>query len=388
MFVLGCHRSGTSYISGILSSTISSDRSRDLDATVDNPRGYFESTLLRPLNDALMIQAGYSWDRPPLSPVYWREGRHLLTAFQYKSEFSSYALTTDWVDKDPRLSLTFPFFEHLLLKRVPCLAVLRHPIGVAKSLKLRDGFSFDKGLLIWFLYNRSCACFLREDVDQLVSYEEVLNGERSQLGRLNAFLLSWARRRDVVDRLDALIDQSHHAMTDQTLHRNISEQIAVDSDGFTSPHLYEYCLNLYREIEAGAFSLQAFANAFAAVPSWLVNDYGRIFAEGMPSLEFLHTNEVRFSSHIGRALSSSLETGDAQLDSKIIKDFSDLIETFHLLQQQIHSVAPACVDEDLSLGSRIAELDRELRAIQSSASWRLTAPLRLVLDRIKSILHS
>ena len=80
MFVVGCHRSGTSYVSGLLSSLVDFSRPSDLDRTADNPRGYFESTLLRPLNDQLLAASGFSWDRPPLTPVHWSQDRFLLQA--------------------------------------------------------------------------------------------------------------------------------------------------------------------------------------------------------------------------------------------------------------------------------------------------------------------
>ena len=180
MFVVGCHRSGTSYLSGLLSDSVGCQRPSDLDRTVDNPRGYFESTLLRPFNDQLLDAAGYAWDRPPLTPVHWSQGRYLLQAIRRKSDFEGYALTESWVDKDPRLALTRPLYEHLLLKRVPCVFILRNPLDVARSLWLRDGFSMEKGLLIWFLYNRGCALGYQSDIDQLVSYESVLAGDVSQ----------------------------------------------------------------------------------------------------------------------------------------------------------------------------------------------------------------
>ena len=87
---------------------------------------------------------------PPLTPVHWSQGRYLLQAIRRKSDFESYALSESWVDKDPRLALTRSLYEHLLLKRVPCLCVIRNPLDVARSLWMRDGFSLRRVFLFGF----------------------------------------------------------------------------------------------------------------------------------------------------------------------------------------------------------------------------------------------
>ena len=49
--------------------------------------------FLRPFNDQLLSAAGFSWDRPPLTPVHWSQGRYLLQAIRRKPDFAGYALT-------------------------------------------------------------------------------------------------------------------------------------------------------------------------------------------------------------------------------------------------------------------------------------------------------
>lgn len=357
------------------------DRPADLDLTVDNPRGYFESTLLRPFNDGLLASAGYAWDRPPLAPVYWQQGAYLMEVIQRKQEFSAYALSSGWVDKDPRLSLTFPLFEHLLLKRVPCLVPLRHPLDVASSLHLRDGFSLEKGLLIWFLYNRGCAGFLQVERDQLVSYERLLAGEQPQLARLASFLLPWASEQGVARDLEQRIAAAHAVTSDPGLRRNALEQRQACSDPAHSP-LAAHCLALYDRIVASDFQLEVFVQAFRDCPAWLLDSYGRIVAEGTPSLEYLRLHEVRRHDAENVALSAELQTGQYQRDQRIIEDFGRLLEAVHSLQEEIRSRADQADRLDAPW-RRVAELERELHALQASTSWRLTAPLRQLKDRLR-----
>ena len=58
-----------------------------------------------------------------------------------------------WIDKDPRLCLTNEAYRHILLRQVPLIAIVRHPIEVAASLQARDGIPPDRGLAIWAAYN-------------------------------------------------------------------------------------------------------------------------------------------------------------------------------------------------------------------------------------------
>lgn len=382
MFVAGCHRSGTSYVSGLLSAVLRCERPADLDITVDNPRGYFESTLLRPFNDDLLANAGYAWDRPPLAPVFWQQGKYLLEAIKRKEEFSAYALSTSWIDKDPRLSLTFPLFEHLLLKRVPCLVPLRHPLDVAASLRLRDGFSLDKGLFIWYLYNRGCACFLRDDLDQIVSYERLLAGDQVQLERLVAFLLPWAREQGLANSLGRRIDAAHADTSHPGLRRNALEQRESSLPSASCQLLQDHCLTVYKKVVESGFKIEVFARLFRDCPAWLVDFYERTMAEGTPSLEYLRLHDVRRHDTVDVALSAKLQTGQYERDKRIIEDFGSLLEAIHALQEEMRSGIEKTNQLDAPW-RRVAELERELQALQASTSWRLTAPLRHLKGRLR-----
>ena len=185
-------------------------------------------------------------------------------------------------DKDPRLALTRPLYEHLLLKKVPCLFVLRNPLEVARSLWLRDGFSLDKGLLIWLLYNRGCAVGFQHDLDSLVSYEHLLCGNKLQLTRIRKFLKNTINISDVSSELDLdeRILQAHHLHTDQSLRRNkrdTCEDTFALSDEQSSV-LRDHCCLAYEAIEKSSFSPIEFIRKFESLPSELIDHYHRIIS--------------------------------------------------------------------------------------------------------------
>ena len=390
MFVVGCHRSGTSYASSLLTAIMNWRRPSDLDRTVDNPRGYFESTLLRPFNDELLGLAGYAWDRPPLVPVWWTQGKYLHRAIQRKQDFEAYALELGWVDKDPRLSITFPLFQHLLLKRVPCLVPMRNPFDVAQSLHWRDGFSLEKGLLIWLLYNRGCSLFFDPSLDALISYEALIDGQDDQIDRLIGFVAPSLSLQcsDMDVRRHVLA--KHVECTSPNLRRNqlgsVVDGLSAADESSGDGELACFCRDLYSQIESGGFAPDLFCELFHEVPSFLVDKYDLIFAEGEPSLEFRRNFAIHSFKDSSTALSADCQTGQYERDETIISTFADLLDTLHGLQQQVNALGTSTSDHEASsLEEELRRSNERLEQMQQAFFWRLTAPLRWGVDAFKSV---
>lgn len=145
-----------------------------LPVALDNPEGFYESKLIVEINEHLLSLVGGDWHRPPLVAPNWADPQLLAASRHWRSRLKSYALSDAWVDKDPRLCITFPAYLHLLLYRPPLAAVLRDPLAVAASLYARDGFSIEAGLALWFLYNHHLAYSLQQD-DLLLTYSSLLS---------------------------------------------------------------------------------------------------------------------------------------------------------------------------------------------------------------------
>ena len=58
-----------------------------------------------------------------------------------------------WGWKDPRNSLTLPFWQKLL-PGMKTLIMVRNPLEVAHSMRERNGTSYSFGLRLWEIYNR------------------------------------------------------------------------------------------------------------------------------------------------------------------------------------------------------------------------------------------
>jgi hypothetical protein len=123
-------------------------------ATMTNPEGHFEHVDFLNLNKAVLVALLGSWKRPPRR-LAWRVLGRRLAPFRDDAVVLIRRMERDspWAWKDPRTSLTLPFWLPLLpdLRVVVCV---RDPLSVARSLEARDGLSTQAGLKLWEAYNR------------------------------------------------------------------------------------------------------------------------------------------------------------------------------------------------------------------------------------------
>ena len=143
MFVSGCHRSGTSLLAKAIVESCSFntyDKESYIPTSLDNYGGFYESKRLNFFNCHILNMFGYDEWNIPLAPPSWSDPACIKKINKSRNEFSDLSRDKNWLDKDPRLCLTYGAVSHLLLKRVPIVAAVRAPVEVAGSLYSRDGF--------------------------------------------------------------------------------------------------------------------------------------------------------------------------------------------------------------------------------------------------------
>lgn len=161
VLILGMHRSGTSLAARMLNllglHTCMGDDL--LGPTRRNPSGLWESDSLVKMNDGLLQRVGRAWWCPPKSGLDWDSSNTagLPDPSEAGSMFHGRHPRTPWVWKDPRLSLTLPYWRRSIDEPVSALVMLRDPIAVATSLQIRDGFPLALGVALWERYNRLIA---------------------------------------------------------------------------------------------------------------------------------------------------------------------------------------------------------------------------------------
>ena len=119
----------------------------------DNPEGFWEHLGFVAVNDELLSVLGGAWDLPPKPNEDFTSARLDPLRLKARLLLEEFDPTTVWGWKDPRNSLTLPFWQELLpgLKTV---VVVRNPLEVAHSMRQRNGTSYSFGLRLWEIYNR------------------------------------------------------------------------------------------------------------------------------------------------------------------------------------------------------------------------------------------
>ena len=293
MFVLGCHRSGTSLLAGIISESLgspkNSESSEQLSAQVDNPGGFFESRQLVDLNESLLDQLGVDWQYPPLHAIQWQRTEFLPKLHLARKAFTRQALSQTWVDKDPRLCLTYPAYQHILLKRTPIAAVIRHPLEVASSLQARDMIPIAKGLTIWFLYNQHLSRHLI-DRDLLVSYQSIVNFEEYAIASLSTFISNNIPKINCTEKsLSAILDRNIQPDWARS-NGEISQTLLPEIDW---GEIADICTKIYKTVCDSNFNATNFKSSFSSTPEAILRGCAVLGWQKMPEITKDLTNELQ-----------------------------------------------------------------------------------------------
>jgi GT2 family glycosyltransferase len=196
--ITGMHRSGTSMVAKLLyvSGLYLGPEDELLPATPDNADGHWENVHFIELNDKILNEFGGGWDYPPLLPDGWCGGgtdcqsapqRLLPLREKAAALVQQFRDHEPWGWKDPRTSLTLPFWQSLLpgLKVVICL---RNPLEVALSLRRRGWSSYALSLDLWRIYNAHILRDVPPERRIITHYDRYSFDPEPELRRVLAFL--------------------------------------------------------------------------------------------------------------------------------------------------------------------------------------------------------
>jgi hypothetical protein len=187
--VAGMHRSGTSLVARLLRAAglyLGKD-SELLGGGPGNAEGHWEHLGFLELNDAILEAAGGRWDRVPPFEDGWEfdpkfdalveRGAALVAAFRGHEP---------WGWKDPRNSLTLPFWRRFL-PELHVIICVRNPLEVAQSLALRNGLPMPMGVALWADYSARLAAAAPHGRRLVTHYDSYFLDFRAEAGRLARF---------------------------------------------------------------------------------------------------------------------------------------------------------------------------------------------------------
>ena len=199
ILVLGMHRSGTSAITRILN-LLGAELGNDLlDAQSDNRHGFWEHTKAVEIHEALLTAIDRDWHDMREMPQGWLDhpaSEHAIEAIMalVRSEFSNVRL---WAVKDPRMCRLAPLWIRALERlniRVAALIAVRDPHEVARSLHVREGWSYPHSYLMWLRHFIEAVRATENVPRSILSYDDLFVDWSATMLRVGEELqLQWPR---------------------------------------------------------------------------------------------------------------------------------------------------------------------------------------------------
>ncbi len=217
--IAGAHRSGTSMVTRLLHccGLELGPRSELMPPQADNPEGFWEHLGFVALNDQLLSELGGAWDLPPGADEDLTSARLDPLRLKARLLLEKFDSASVWGWKDPRNSLTLPFWQQLL-PRLKTIVVVRNPLEVAHSMRERNGNSYSFGLRLWEIYNGRLLEAATGEDRLITHYDFFFQEPELELRRITDFIglpdaktagaaaLVAARRRHTHFTVDHLID--------------------------------------------------------------------------------------------------------------------------------------------------------------------------------------
>ena len=228
------HRSGTSLVMrllNIMGISVGPPESL-LPADEHNIGGYWEHQNFMQINEKILKALGGSWDEPPESPRGWESATSPEMAALRRDARAvideAFGEDNLWGWKDPRNSLTLPFWRKLV-PNMRCVACLRNPLDVTSSLQRRDGFSTVKSMDLWLHYTAASLENTSGLPTLFLFYEDLFDDWWGEVQRLARFM-------DIqLDDNSELKDQMRSVIEDELRHHHSTVVDALDTPELAVP---------------------------------------------------------------------------------------------------------------------------------------------------------
>jgi len=193
-------------------------------AQADNPDGFWEHLGFVALNDQLLNELGGAWDLPPNANENFRQPR--LDPLRSKARLLVEAFDSArvWGWKDPRNSLTLPFWQDLLAG-LKALIVVRNPLEMAYSMRQRNGTSYSFALRLWEIYNRRLLEAAKKQERLFTHYDLFFQNAETELRRIANFIGLPDAKIQSAAKLVATQRRHTHFTIEQLIDARVAEEV-------------------------------------------------------------------------------------------------------------------------------------------------------------------
>lgn len=309
VFVLGMHRSGTSVVTAAVASLGINAGNRLLEATPDNPKGYFEDAEVVSTNMQLLEHYQLRWDGILLNHNLDVDSlpAHLSAAMEsilqrLSSEADSFVL------KDPRFALLLPLWLKKCQKlcfQIKYVFAFRAPAATVQSLINRDAMNLQHALCFWISNTFQNIEYVLGQQAIIIEYERLLSTPDIEIERLKAFLqLPNTENSKEIQRfkqqiLDPTLNRSTSHIFDET---RICEQLSIA---------------LYKELQNAASKQSIDTNAVTLLKTQylslagLIEEMHVIESRSRQLLELIERLDAALNPDAIRSLANELRLNDA-----------------------------------------------------------------------------
>jgi hypothetical protein len=157
----------------------------------ENPRGYWEPAWMLQINDEILAKLGTDWWHPLAAEPGWEQSSEFDPLRRRARELlaEKFGSTPLWGWKEPRTTLTLPFWRHLI-PRAKYVVCIRSPADAISSLQRRPepNLSIQAWGDLWLEYTARALDGTRGQSRLIIFYEDLLLDSRNQLARMASFL--------------------------------------------------------------------------------------------------------------------------------------------------------------------------------------------------------
>jgi GT2 family glycosyltransferase/glycosyltransferase involved in cell wall biosynthesis len=370
-------------------------------AQADNPDGFWEHLGFVALNDKLLNQVGGAWDLPPRPNENFKHPRLDPLRIKARVLIEGFASAGAWGWKDPRNSLTLPFWQGLLPK-LKTVIIVRNPLEVAYSMRARNGTSYSFGLRLWEIYNRRVIETASRQERFVTHYDLFFEDAASELRRIarfaglpeagvtNAAALVTTRRRHIHFTIDQLIDAGVSAEVIELYRALVAEAGQVASASVRKGNKRRIA-KAPQTAKLGETDL--LPGAVSRLNAFVPEDNAEIqqLRERLAQTEARHKAEIEeISAHLARTEARhKIEIAEfsahvQQLRDRIIQDESRHKEEVEQLRQHLKAESEQLSEYKVEVESQIGKLEQHLKIETEQLSER-NVEVEQLRDRIMQI---
>ncbi len=379
IIVLGMHRSGTSVLSRSLNIFGFKHGNKSQEENYDNPKGFFEDSDIRELNDKILKKLNINWN------LFFPTVRHSFS----KNDFIEYTeeavlllqrkinLNPFFIIKDPRMCRLLFFWKNVfkILKIKTFYAFsIRDPINIALSLKKRNNFYPEQAFMLWFEHLLFAVNDTLEEQTVFIEYDKILDFPKKEIERIGTIL-------NIKNRINNLELKN---FTNNFLDRNLNNHRLIKKNNNNLPlkylkfykNLLEYCS--LKSYQKSSISIQFFKDLYQ---SYINEDHIFFsFFNNITQVTQAKEQEIVNLTQVTQAKEQEI-VNLTQVTQAKEQEIVNLTQVTQAKEQEIVNLNQAVTERD----AHIQNLNNSINEIRSSTSWRVSAPVRWIGGGIKMI---